>query len=1089
MRSRLRRLTAALVISLTLTGTVQPVSALFASEIQPETPEKPETTEEKPETPEKPEEAPETKEDASGEKTETNGEDPEEIPRETRRIKTVDDLKELSAKSMDESYTRGVRYVLENDLDLKDTDFRPISIFAGIFDGQGHVITGFSLNGSQDRSGFIRTVARDGYIKDLMLSGILEPGGDMTEIGGAAGINYGTLEDISFDGRILASEMVGGIAGHNMEGGVIRKCVNHAYINATRKTGGICGYNEGTIETCINRGKINANEKTAHEMTEEREADEDKEGDLDKFIPDTLDLKDENLFERFDKGIEINYTGGIAGACSGLIKDSVNYATVGYPHVGYMTGGITGYDRGIISGCKNRGRVYARKNGGGIAGQFEPYAVNAYSEDALNKTGESLEELTDRIESFHKDFGAEDDLTQSHIDTVRATSDELRDLIKYYKEYYRCKDDSVEREIKSKIDNIRDIADSINLRKYDKETKEALQVFIDNSDNISKLVEAWSESRSAGITADMMKFLPKLKEIGLANNGAVDTLMRKAVRLNKDADDIEDDLEELRSASMDLDDYLRGCEDDYKKDFRITSDDIQLRTDRLAAEMDVLSDGLKGSDAKLRADVDSMVSSLNSLNDSMTDSYKEIQTELQKVYDTDGIEDIFDDISDDDSTDLKKGVLLYSENEGDIESNINGGGIVGIITDDSGIRSDFEVVSEGQVSLNYDRYEKATILYCKNTGDITVRNDCAGGIAGRTDLGAVIASDNYGRVEAKDGSYAGGIVGKSRSLIRDCRSKCEAVSEKYAGGIAGIARSMINNVCLSAVDPEKEYHGAVAGDTDNADLDEKDRGTVSGNVFVYRGLGAINGVTDEREAQSVTYGELLKMDGIPVDFGKMTVVFKSDGKTVARMKVPYGGNVDSSNYPKIEESPEGKFGYWDDTDLSNVQQNITVETIYVDYITSVASDETGKPGMIVSGRFFDGTTLKYNEERADMQIPGGSRIYRTVSFSVENEYGIPDNPSYTVRYRADSVFPGDEILVKENDAYVVKESRRDGDYIVFSREGEGVFYLAHTRRESIGFAARVAAGVAILIVILVLIISSIMKKKKALKEDSDNDRE
>ena len=1066
MQRRLKRFTALLVISLILTGTIDQGSYIFASEISPET------------------------NGSGGEKTgseeimtgSSNG-----IPEisETRKISSVEDLKELSEKSRDESYTRGVRYVLQDDLDLTGSDLNPISIFAGEFDGQGHWIKGFSLSGRQDNSGFIRTVTAGGRVHDLNLSGILEPVGDMTGIGGIVGINYGLLENLSFDGRILSIETVGGIAGHNMESGVIRNCSNSGVISAMRRTGGISGFNEGTIENCENKGEVNVGRKTAHEVIEERETPEeaeDEDGVLDKLIADTLDIKDENLFDRFDNDVRVSYTGGIAGASSGLIKDSVNSGIVGSSHVGYETGGITGYDRGIITGCRNKGSIFGRKDVGGIAGLFEPYALNAYSEDALNRAGDSLEELTDRIERFHKDFGAEDDLTQSHIDAVRATSDDLRALIKYYKEYFRCKDDSVEREIRSKVDGIRSIADSISLRKYDKETKEALQVFIDNSDNIAKLVESWSEARAAGITADMSEFIAKLKDIGRANNEAVDTLMRKAVRVNKDADDIEDDLEELRSASMDLDDYLRGCEDDYKKDLRITSDDIQTRTDLLADEMDVLSEGLKGSDAKLRTDVDNMVSSLNSLNESISDSYKEIQSELQKIYDADGKEDVFDDISDDESTELKKGVLLYSENEGDVESDINGGGIVGVITDDSSIRSDFEVVSEGQVSLNYDRYEKATVLYCKNSGDVTVRNDCAGGVAGRSDLGALIFSDNFGRVESTEGSYAGGIAGRSASVIRGCRSMCEAVGESYAGGIAGLARSLVDNICLSAVDKEKEYHGAVAGDTDNRDLKDEDKGKVSGNIFVFRGLGAINGVTDENEAKSVSYEELLEMDGIPSDFGKMTVTFKDKGRTVAKLKVPYGGRVDGSKYPELKESSDGKFGYWENTDLSNIQQNITVEAVYVDYITSVASDNSEKPGMILNGRFYDGTALTYTEEDMNEEASGGNRIYRSVSFEVNNEFGIPENTEYTVRYRTGGVGKNDVVLIKNGGGHVPVESRIDGNYIIFKMKDTGTFYLAGTRKARLETASVIALIAASLILILVMVLSSLRKRRRQKSE-------
>ncbi len=434
-------------------------------------------------------------------------------------------------------------------------------------------------------------------------------------------------------------------------------------------------------------------------------------------------------------------------------------------------------------------------------------------------------------------------------------------------------------------------------------------------------------------------------------------------------------------------------------------------------------------------------------------------------------------ISDDDSTEPEKGVLLYSENKGDIESDINGGGIAGVISDKGDHRSDFEVVSEGQVSLNYDRSEKATILFCRNYGDVTVKNNYAGGIVGRAELGAVISCDNYGRIETLDGYYAGGIAGRSEFVVRNCHSMCEAVSERYAGGIAGIAHSMVNNICLSAVDPEGEYHGAVAGDTDNADLDIKDRGSISGNVFVFRDLGAINGVTESSEARAVSYEELLGMQGIPEEFKKMTVTFKDEGVTVKKVKVPYGGSLDISDFPEIGNASEGKFGYWEEKDLDDIRQNFTINAVYADYITSVASDNAEKPGMIISGRFFDGTALNMEEKEVFGKLPDGNELYKSVSFTIDNPYGIPDNAKYTVRYRTNDTSGKDAVLLYDSGKYVPAESRRDREYIVFDMDGAGSFYLAHTGRRKTEFAVLCAVAAAAGITILVVLISAFRKKK------------
>ena len=1016
---------------------------------------------------------------------------------ENIEIRTPEDLISLSEKSINEAATKDRNYVLINDIDLTGTEYEPIAIFAGFLDGRGHTISGFSFEGRQAGTGFVRTVTKDGHIMNLNLSGQVEPRGEMKETGGIAGVNYGLIESCSFEGSVLGFEITGGIAGHNMETGIIRRCTNRAVVNSTRRTGGITGFNEGLIESSENKGDINASRQTAHEMDDERggeiENDEgydedDEENGFDKLIPDTIDLKDDDLFNKFDNGLKINYTGGIAGVCAGSITDSVNTGTVGYQHVGYKTGGITGYDRGIITGCKNAGKVYGRKDIGGIAGQFEPYAVNAYSEDSLSRAGDSLDELTDRAERLHKDFKAQDDVTQSHIDAVRSSSDDLRDTIKFYKEYYRCKDDSVEREIRVKVDNIRSIIDDIDLHGYDRETKEALQTLIDNNDGLYNILLAVGEARAAGIRPEMINYFKKIGD-GIKNGyDAIDTLVNKAKRAGEDGRDLKDDLEDLRDAANDLDDYLRGCEDDYKKDFRITQDDIQSRTDLIAAEMDILSDGLKDSDSLIRKDVDSMVSSLNSLNEDLSGGYDEVQAELQKIYDTDSIHDVFDDISDDDDPSLEKGLLSDSSNLSDIKGDINAGGIAGTITDDFDAQSDFEVVSQGQVSLNYERTEKATILNCRNDGDVTVRNDYAGGIVGRADLGAVINSENYGRIEAENGDYAGGIAGKSAYVIRGCYSMSEAVSGKYAGGIAGIAHTLENNACLSAIDPEKEYHGAVAGDTDNADKDPKDKGSVSGNIFVFRGLGAINGVTEDREASAVTFEELYSMDNTPDFFGKMTVTFKDKGETVKKLRVPYGGTIVRSQYPEIADE-EGKFGYWEDKDLRCVQQNTTVNAIYVDYITSIASSETERPEVILNGRFYEGTVLKINEkDTVDVSAPEGYDITMAVDTETMCEFGFPDNESYTVRfYMGDKKSKGSRILTEDNGVLKEAEHRQDGEYIVFSMSEPGTFYLAKAKEDEIRDKAKIALAAAAGLIIVLLIIWGLMKKKKQ-QRDPENGR-
>ena len=1028
----------------------------------------------------------------------------------TVEIRTPEDLKALSEQSINETATVSRCFVLKNDIDLEGKEFIPISIFAGELDGQGHKITNFYYDEKVSGTGFIRTVTPSGRVRNLSVYGKLTSAGDTKETGGIAGVNFGLVENCSFSGSLLGREITGGIAGHNMNGGIIRKCVNSASVNGTKRTGGIAGFNEGLIEKSENKGDINTSSRTAHELESVKDEeedliyDEDEENGFDNLIPDSFDLKDDDLIKRLDSGLKINFTGGIAGVCSGEIRNSLNSGTVGYPHRGYKTGGITGYDRGKVNGCRNEGRIYGRKDIGGIAGQFEPVAENIYSKDALSEAGDALDEVTEKTEKLHKDFGKEDDITQGHIDAIRSSSDELRQVIKDYKEYYRCKDDSVEREIKNRTDNIRSILDGIDLKDYDHDTRDALNALNDNTDKVSKLIDGAGGAAEAGVSPDMTALFSKISDIAATNNAALDTLLDKAIRANKDGKELKHDLEKLRDASNDLDDYVRGCIDDYKKDFRITGDDLEGRSDRIADQADILSEGLKGSDKTVRNDLDALVGALNTLNDSLDRSYGEIQDELQKLHD-ESIKDSFKDISDDSDTSDLSGIILTSVNDGDIEGDINAGGIVGTVTDDPDTESDFEVVSGGQISLNYSRTKKATIIRCRNNADITVKNDYGGGIVGRADLGAVIDSDNYGRIEAIEGGYAGGIAGKSGFMIRGCRSLCEAAGSKYVGGIAGLLHSGLDNVCLSAVAEDGEYHGALAGDTDREQTDEEDRGTVSGNIFVFKGTGAINGVTVEKEARALTYEELMATGRATSDFSNMTVTFKADGRTVKKIKVPYGGEVEPSDYPELGvsaaaegeekrpelyagENDEGQYGLWEDKDLKKIEQNITVKVIYSDYVTSIASDSSGKPALIVGGRFFDGTALSCSLEEGNGEKDRyGREIKSLVSFGFESSAGIPQNDFYTIRYRLGEESGDYQVYAEEDGVFVNKDLRKDGEYLVFKMKDAGRFHIVELKDKKRTYL--LFGGVALLIIAAIAVLVIRKRRKTGQKRVEENGKE
>ena len=77
-----------------------------------------------------------------------------------------------------------------------------------------------------------------------------QTGRQQKQIGGIVGTNRGTIENCEFHGMVSGQEAIGGIAGTNEEGAVIRGCKSYSVTTGNNKTGGITGNNDGTVEQC-----------------------------------------------------------------------------------------------------------------------------------------------------------------------------------------------------------------------------------------------------------------------------------------------------------------------------------------------------------------------------------------------------------------------------------------------------------------------------------------------------------------------------------------------------------------------------------------------------------------------------------------------------------------------------------------------------------------------------------------------------------------------------------------------------------------------------------------------------------------------
>lgn len=1125
----------------------------------------------------------------------------------TVKINTVNDLIHLSEKSIYDDYTRNKVFVLENDLDLTDIDFEPISIFAGTFEGNKHSITGLSLSKTGSDIGFFRFVEAGANINNLKIEGCIQPAGTMTNIGGIAGTNRGNISGCIFGGNIIAKDATGGIAGCNEESGHIINCCNNAEIIGTKRTGGIAGFNEGTITGCTNRGLVNATTETISDLTEEED---------DEFSYSVSFDKDD-IIENLEDENKINYIGGITGISEGTVETCSNYATIGYEHMGYKIGGIVGLQKGIINKCNNYGMISGRKDIGGIVGQFEPYVEVVYNEDTTDKLRTQMDDLVDLMDELSDISEDANDTTIEDMDAVSDSFKGLKDSIRNYKDYYKDKTRNFSDIIDTKMDNISNKVDDLDIDIDDEEASDAVtalksdiqkaagiiiqlkamesakqqetlqqlsdylqqieealgggtteqtitkyiiqedvtlpegEVF-DNTESETESgtesgaengTESGTESETEGGTEsetesgteggtesgtgsetenvtesgtgaesgddaavhtnnaeDMQEaeYARNSQTSGPDSNTTVTQLLNAlepiladmvyqlgilqqvAEDTGDEVDDFKDDLEDIQDLSDDLRSYIKTNRKSFQDDMDATDIDITAQSDTLSNQMDRLSDNMKEANADIRAQADLISDQMHAINDTISEGLDLLDEKLNRDPD----EDIFEDLSDTDDMTPTIGKILTCRNEGEVISDINGGGIAGTMEIDADVENDFEIEFIGDKSLDSDKTETATIINCFNYSDIIVKNDYAGGIVGRSDVGAVISCQNYGNIETTDGDYAGGIAGKSKYLVRNNYSLCEVTGNDYIGGIAGQGKDIsYNYVMAGIVSDNGEKTGTIAGDIDDEDDDDEgdEAGFIEDNYFVDEGIAAINGLTYAEQTRAITYEELLAMKETPREFHSFTVKFMVNNILLKKINCNYGDHISKNQYPEIPDE-NGKSGVWEEVDLTNIKRNMTVHVNYSSWTTTIASEET-LPVLLVSGDFYADTTLQYREANKELLPPlPHYEALAAYEISCKSAYGV-DVDVVKIRVLADKYNDKTTIAVLKNNRLTPVETARDGRYLVFYMDKEGTFVMVEPQTNS---TAAIIISCIILIAIGIILLHKYKKRKLNIK-DIDQD--
>lgn len=965
-------------------------------------------------------------------------------------LRTEEDFLEFAKKCYTQVYSDGQLFSLESDLDLTGMDLTPISLFCGIFEGNGHEIRGMELEYSGSDLGLFRYIEEGAAVRNLHVSGSVITDDTSEQIGGIAGVNRGEITGCSFTGTVTGNVRVGGIVGHNEESGVIRDCQNNTFVTGTRMAGGIAGYQEGQITGCLNQGNVNTDPDHLAQSGDSKES---------------LSLDRDQLRINFSEE-KVQEIGGIAGRSEGIITDCKNIGAVGSERMGDYVGGIAGRQNGQIQSCENEGMITGRRYIGGIAGQLEPYLHVLYEEDTLDQLESRIDELSELKDDFSKTLDYTADQSFDHLDEVKQVIKEIRSIASEHKDDQKEKREEFRKESNGHLDEIQNVLADLELNIGSRDARSAMSRISKNVKTCKELLKTlggnlkpglgtpsdseelqiyqelgqdfWIESEDMGAeeaqeyaaaAAEELLYAYQItKQLAACAGNIIEDvdiiIFKGSSDIEDDIDDFVDDLDSLRNETNDFVTLTRDYLDQLIDDLDVLDEDLSSRMDTLEAEGDTLFDILKDSKDSMKSEKNRLNDLLDRIDQVLKDGKARLRDHADQILDE---EDRLDDISDDTWQDISNGMIYNCYNQGTIMGESESGGIAGNI----GIKvlEDIKdrIASDGSRSLNLFKQVKAVINDCKNEGAVQVRYDLGGGIAGNMTLGLIRACENYGDVTSENGDYVGGIAGKSSSIIRNSYSMSTVTGEEYLGGVAGWGTELYENTAMTTLHTDAyDRFGMIAGWID------PDDGILSGNQYVDEGIGAVNGITYTEQAMGMSYDEFLNIPGLPARFYEMTVQFYYDENLIDSIRCNYGDRLELSEFPKLPQK-EGYYCQWERNGIDRVSNNMQIHAVYEPYTTVIASDNEPMALMLAEGNFYPGTQLTAEE------------MGKEIHYIIQDEAGSVYEYPVTLRLLTEKHSKHIKLRIQQEDGRIVEvSSRRDGRYLVFDAPAAGTIVIVHT---------------------------------------------
>lgn len=986
---------------------------------------------------------------------------------ETIYIDKAEDLYELSRNAAEEVFTKDKTVVFRADIVVNPYEFAPIPVFCGRIEGNSYTVRGIEIRTEASNTGFIRVLEEGAQIEGLNIEAKILPEGGRSTVGGIVGTNRGSIVSCSFLGEAAGDKDIGGIAAVNEEGASIRGCVNYAQITGNCRVGGIAGLNQGEIIESENRGMVNV--KLGEIETGVQDTD------IYRFDPRILAIDQFNtdgVNQVLD--LKLRDVGGICGMSYGRLEGCSNYAKIGYQDTGNYIGGICGRQNGVIRDCSNHAEVRGKRSVGGIAGQFEPYLVVEYDRDTLDQLDFEMDEISDLQKELKYGFRDSIDRAADHAQRIRELNRELEGIVDLYKEDRRGRRDAFIADFDERSSALQEAIEEVDLRLLSEESKGIVNDMRNEVIDLGLLRNKLSSMEIYGSDKRklLLEYIALLKEMKNTSAALASDAKSIFIEGTKDAEegaeDFRNDIDRIEKEAAGLDESIERYRDGLLEDMDRLDEEIGAKSDQISYEIDVLNADLREGRRKNADSADDLGRQINRMRDTLDEGQGRIREKGEEFERGELIR--FNDVSELDLPGVEKGIIEDSSNYGRIFAHAKAGGIAGAI----GINIEYsgeEIEKEEERSLNIRRNARALIRNSANYEDIDAKEEYAGGIVGKSSVGLLDGNENYGDIYMEEGSYAGGIAGKSMGKIRNSKVMSYIEAKSHAGGIAGFAKELENNKAMASLNPRKgEYLGSIAGELDP-------EGYALDNLYVKKGMGAIDGITYEGEAVGVEYEEFLSREDVPDRFRSITLSFIADGETIRSVEVEYRGDLSPDQIPEVPQK-QGYYAQWEETQYHGIEHNKKIYALYLPMVQTIASSDEALPLLLMEGSFRPKERLRVEEtkKRPDMQ---GFRVLAAYSYKLtQEEQGAKEmeadaeTGAVILRVLTKNLGEGIEIgVLDENASLRTIESEQDGLYRVFEAGREGEFFVL--QKKKIPYLYPALAGL-----VLAAALGAYLRKKK-----------